>query len=550
MPEPPAAARVETPAHRTLAAPHPPTPEAFLGGIYRRCPGAVGRAQGAVPPPSIQQAWAQLVGILRTLCRPDGDWPDGVPQTPDHLLPYVGEEAEELLDALRPGLPPRDPDPSTPPLSSTLAPGVMPRDSACTVSHHPSPCRDLLPWVLWAIAASDYDAMGWLEGRPAQMTLGDAIAAPVPQGVRLVPVLRWQGASPSTPAPLALDVVSQTGWESQPLPGEMLVTFAPRGAVGAIAVLPPAVTIEALNHRLWRAIARHQPDLAALHQGWPVDLLLPNQAWRTGSLTLDLAWVAVSPWELQLDLGGEQAPAPEASPPEGPPAPGLDAHLTWPEPTFWQTWLNHSLAHGVGLPEAVVSPNSPDPDPQRCLAALVEVTYAAAIAVPPDLPIQPQGEGVVGTLSTLWPWLRWWVLRANPAVMALMAGLPCRCLCPGQPWQSGILTLQLALRLHSDAGDWSLNLLTGEGSTTAMPSDAPSDAMSSDWVVTGLAVSLDLPDTTTVTSIEHQLHTQLQASCPVLAAWLGGTQVQVQPPVGSPWAAVATLGVGVQFQPH
>lgn len=83
-----------------------------------------------------------------------------------------------------------------------------------------------------------------------------------------------------------------------------------------------------------------------------------------------------------------------------------------------------------------------------------------------------------------------------------------------------------------------------------MPSDAPSDAMSSDWVVTGLAVSLDLPDTTTVTSIEHQLHTQLQASCPVLAAWLGGTQVQVQPPVGSPWAAVATLGVGVQFQPH
>ena len=514
---------------------------ALLAGVYRGGPAVplLTNLPECQQRAHVQQAWAQLVSVMRTLCSPDGGWPPERPQTPENLRPYVGEEAEELLEALN-QCPSAEDFPSPSPPSPLV----------------PERCQslgDLLPWLLWGVASSRDGAMGWLEGRPAHLTgtegygQGQRIS-----GLRLVPCLHWHSADGTQN--LVLDVATQTlGPERSPLADATTVSFLPglstvssvEQAVASSSPPPLATPVGALITQLWGAIDRHHPPLAHLRQGWSVDLLLPGHDWVAGQLSLALVWVEIP----LADTGG-------ASPPETTDEPSLAAldqgtatvaappsltsALQWTSPQVAELWLDQAVAQQMPLPWAIDSP----PEPLEALSALISATHQRAILSPLEIPISQAGVG--GQLVALWPWLRWWVLQTDPVVMALMAGVSCDCLPPGGTWQSGSLGLQLWLRFQDAAACWALNLLTGEWET-----DQISSSVGLNSVVTLPHPILDLPALTGLSAVQGRVQGHLQGMCPVIAALMAGTSVQLHPQTGGDRRDVeAVLDLAVVFQPH
>jgi NTP pyrophosphatase (non-canonical NTP hydrolase) len=516
--------------------------EALLAGVYRGGPTISLRV--ATPDRqqrvTVQQAWAQLVGVMRTLCLPGGGWPAERPQTPENLLPYVGEEAEELLAAL-------GQSPAMTEFRSQSPPSASAPDRLQSI-------QDLLPWILWGVASSRDAAMGWLEGRPAHIT-GTEGNGPGQRisGLRLVPCLRWHSTDGGQA--WVLDVVTQSlGSARSPLANATTVSFLPGlstvSSGGQLPDTPPSLTsVGDLIDQLWGAIARHHPPLAHLRQGWTVDLLLPGHDWLAGQLSLALVWV-------EVPLAATGGASLSVTPPESSPAalkpgeatvtapPSLHSGLQWASPQLADLWLNQAIAQQMPRPWPI---DSPRPDSGDALPALISITHQRAISAPPDLPIAHTSTGTEGQLAALWPWLRWWVLQTDPVVMALMAGVTCDCLSPEDDWQSGSLGLHLQLRLQGDVEVWVLNLLTGAWETQDSP--APSGL---DSAVTLPIPLLDLPALTCLSAVQSRLHAHLQSLCPVMAALMAGTAAHIiHPSTGTDRLGVeARLDLAVVFQPH
>lgn len=214
--------------------------------------GALTAVLGAINP---------LLDMVTYLRSPAGDWPAGLPWTPENVYPYAADEAYEVCNAYESALTSISP---SPPVASAIAPA---REWTL---------QDLAPRLLWAIAHSGAAVMNLLSGVTA--------AIQTPQGewqgglLRLVVILTARPTTVETEA-WAVDLAIQR----PPLPGVpadrplRIYTPLPSWTDGTAAQLLTQV------HTL---IEQDFPNLTAWLRGIPGDWLIPGSPWQSGTLTL------------------------------------------------------------------------------------------------------------------------------------------------------------------------------------------------------------------------------------------------------------------------
>lgn len=224
--------------------------------------------------PAVDLAAQQLIDIVISLCSPEGGWPADLPQTPDNLTPYVGEEVAELLEAFS---------------QSGAVPFALPSPAVKQTRL----LTDWLPQLLWQIASSGYEIMRLMEGIQARLYWDhEAYAAGT---VRLVPVLTLTAGELA----LALDLVTQTVPQADWLADTAGVQLAEGDLVGSL------YTVETWIAEVTHQVNQHHPLLAdLLHTGWPVEALVPGAGWLSGSLSLCFCLVMEEEMGVTLSLPG------------------------------------------------------------------------------------------------------------------------------------------------------------------------------------------------------------------------------------------------------
>lgn len=273
---------------------------------------AVVLSQTALHPPvslepSVLAAVQHLVSIVADLCSPEGGWPADLPQTPENLVPYVSEEAYEVLEAVQQTLPSVEPLPSTSPWPLQTVDYV--------------PLQAMFPNLLWSIARSDCLTMQMLGGVRAYLQRREA---PRQLGVlRLVPLL----AIATTATPYRLDLVTHGMVEEEGL-------LQTQDWIGLADDLPPQEPSKVAD---WLTLIAQQvyqatPLLHPWLSGVEVELLQPIEPWRTATLSVEFGFEFIAdepvpspvPDPLPTDVPPlSEAFAADTPPPQEPPSPSL-----------------------------------------------------------------------------------------------------------------------------------------------------------------------------------------------------------------------------------
>ena len=473
--------------------------------VCRLVPLAIERSALAHTP-AVAAALGQLVGQSMTLRSPTGGWPANLPQTPEHLAPYLSEETWELLDAL-----------------STVS-GPTPSAPALV------PVTALVPHLLWMLASGGYEIMRLIEGVQARVS-GPRAQESV-HIVRLVPVLVLALEETS----YALDLVTQT----DPVPP---------------LYLPEATDIHLIDNDLdgrpWlcgdllgqvaELISYTQPELTALlSEGCPVEALRPFQPWQPATLHLRLHLAKMEPPSQPQPVEEEGSVRPEAIylPPS--PAPGftlddfantlaeslndatagvLGNWLTFTDESWIQTFLSTCAQRVIAqhLPQLGQTGQA---EKENSEALCNRIAYAAT-----DLVQGANGlfkhtfvhEPVL--VADVWPRLRWYLAQSSERVMQLMGGVSAQVLPPGLSWQQGSLYLRPLMQLTTAQRSWIVDLSRGRLLPTtpqALSADAAVDIAAAPW-----GTPLTVADLTAL--IDHDLSTYT----PAIATLRQGTPIHL-----------------------
>ncbi|WP_204140894.1 hypothetical protein [Halomicronema sp. CCY15110] len=467
------------------------------------------------PSDEVHQKTAALQKILHTLTAADSGWPTDQPQTPEALLPYVTDEAEELLEALQ-----REPPLAT--AGEVAAEGLS--------ASAPRLLTELSADWLWAIAASAPMAMQLLEGVAANIH-----DWPQVYGIRLVPMLEIQSAAVT----YTLDLTTQS-W------GSLVPAVAPAASMQLLDLpTAPWVAAATLQTQIRDRSIALVPGLCPWFAGVTVQLCLPDTDWMTAQarlllplMPLTMQVTAPEPTLLEMPLpdgaatGLPTARVWQAAPPPATvvetrtavldvPAPAypwtLDSELDFVEPEALTTALQ--TLHHQELSQRIVDDTRAHPDltPQALLETVLTVRLESAI-----------GGLTLGhaplALSDLCNQVKWLWIQASQEYMPLMGGLSAQQLRSGRPWQSGTLMSQGQLVLLSDSqAIAALDVATSEWITTT-PTLAATDL---------LHLSTVLPPQGTIWSVERLttiINQTVAARSPLLASLMAPQPVQLWSP--------------------
>jgi hypothetical protein len=465
--------------------------------------------------------------MVRSLCQPEGGWPQDLPQTPETLVAYVSEEVEELVESLHPVSPLDD----APLQGNELGGGgIIP------TLHRDRSVASLIDTLLWEIAASTYEAMRLLEGVKATVDFPDPLTDQT-RLVRLVPVLSFY---PTGGSPLHLDLVTQTAAvldEGLPLTCSLALTD------GDLFAQPQSV-------QDWLAALRQEserfmPGVRSLYTGWDVTVLMPGLPWQSGRLVLDLmlldAGAIAAPERIPADstlnftpvlpdlpqemdlfrLGGDRlpnavpplpsAPSPKLLPP-APLPPALDSQVTFLETIWVEAVIASELARGLLATAPWELGETALKDPQDWVTrAFQTLDRGAGDRLFSVAFVQPQPR-----LQDVWLRLRWLALRSYAPLSKLMGRVPSALLLPHAPWVYGDLSLQVGLGLQTPQEDWLLDLSRGEWT-------APPPVLPATGVVALTDSSLGGSQIWQVGELRSHLHHTLCTASPTVQHLLTGT---------------------------
>lgn len=482
-----------------------------------------------IPSDEVMQALGRLVAIVMQLRSPTGGWPADLPQTPENLLTYVGEEIWELIDAL-------DQDRSQPTLDGEPAP-VMVSMTA------------LVPHLLWLLASSNYEVMRLLEGVRSRIYAQDnQFSVGV---VRLVPVLHLTAGSNQ----YALDLVTQAE------PDTALFLTGPVGiklVENDLDDQPMAVS-QMLAHLRW-AISQTKPLLSQLLEpGWQTQALSPFQPWEGGSMQLQLYLAKMEKRQrgtVQEEplLPAEAGAAPPLTAGNGHPQQAssgftLDdfAEVLAEDPPLatsgilgdWLTFTNETWVHHFlkSCAQEVMLQHLPRVTALAELAAeerelcCMELVYAATSVVQGHQALSNHTFVHEPTLvADVWLRLRWYLAHCSERIMQFMGGLSTRVLVPGRGWQRGYLYLRPIMTLtgqgataaaESEPQSWMLDLGSGRLLPT-LPQTLPDNA------VVALVDDRDWQSPLTVLELTNLINQDVENYAPAMAALKqGGTQVNL-----------------------
>lgn len=399
--------------------------------------------------PSVVQAARRLVEIVIRLRSHNSGWPEALPQTPENLAPYITEEVGELLVALQQMVHQSSPA------------GPAGAEELVLISQ-------LQPRLLAAIAASCYEAMRLLEGVKARVWQQDKYVLRI---VRLVPVLSFGNEQLQLP----LDLVTGSAPCGQDwLPGTVQVQLVEGDLDSQRRSLTDWISL--IGEQLGRTI----PDLAKLMTtGWPAVGLLPQSAWQSGLLKL----------ELQLADMGQRVPAsPVLVETQDPLEPSAESLILSPpvaaiveqrleqEPlNAWvsctdEDWIQAFLLENGCCDLAADWLFSPVVEEMSIVKAAFEAVNRLQ---GPQSWLKHTFVNQALLVADLWPRLRWYVIRHCEPVMELMAGQPVRYIHPGEPWRSGHLRLQVLMMISLPETGWVVDLATGHVGLVAPPMASP-----------------------------------------------------------------------------
>lgn len=409
----------------------------FFQGLFYRQEASNWHGQTALRLPMVAEAATEkLLKIMRTLCAPDSGWPEDKPQTPENLLPYVADEAEELLETLQVWA------------SGCCTAAPMPgTNSNPEVRGNLKLFSELSAYFLWAIAASTPAAMKLLEGISTQLSCQAAS-----HGVRLVPVLQVH----CDHADYALDLATQTYFDPQIVLSETAVLQLPDQDVAAMSLAQ-------WQQRIWQGAIAIAPELRQWQRGTAIQLLLPGQAWTTASallwlkfvpLTVAVGGISTKPdedtWKYDTtlnldDMGIPNARVWQAEVDERTTLVDADIVANAPNGLSHRFSLEADVAFEdiAGL-QAAIAPLAIDQVRQRFQLSSgttdlspLELVEAVYTVIHPEKSLEPLPLRSPLTLAELCQQVKWLWIRASQDLMPLMAGVTARRLAARQPWDVG-----------------------------------------------------------------------------------------------------------------
>ncbi|MGF1461427.1 MAG: hypothetical protein ACFBSG_20675 [Leptolyngbyaceae cyanobacterium] len=459
------------------------------------------------PTPQVGAAMDDLWRILQVLQAPDSGWPAEVPQTAETLLPYVGDEIDELAEALAliGGVP-----------TGSSAPQLLAAMSAA--------------W-LWAIAASTPIAMGLLEGVAASSR-----DRPAAHGVRLVPLLEIH----THDSHYSLDLAAQS-WT------EATSEFAPAALIELVdePIAPMASAADWQTH-IETASSQLFPSLQTWYAGCAIQLQLPGRSRCTAQVQLALKLVPLtlpmvaldSPTDAggvdRLDIETKVAGGPTSRVwTAGPLQQAVETLTTttveFASPCLWPLDTEITFQDASALEAANRAARVTDlcrrvscnDGSSSALTLLERVMNALA---EPSTPNQPWWPGATLPLADVCRQVKWLWLRAGYEQVPMMSGIAGRCLRSEAGWQAGTVACSGYLSWQPPPEDSAmLDVLTGEWGTA----DAYLRSTDVVEVATGLAPTQPL---WTVAELTARMTETIKARSPLLAMLMTGAKVAVSSP--------------------
>lgn len=418
-------------------------------------------------------AMTRLVEIVAELRSQAGGWPSDLPKTSENLIPYVLEEAYDLLDAI-------DESPSNLAAEATQSY----RQTAIYPSHPAAPLimvDDLIPRLLWDVVKSSYDVMQLIGGVNAQLVRSNEPAA---NGLlRLVVGLTVS----STEHPWFVDLATNNAGVDR---SDLHICDAD-ALIHCPDVMISQESIAAGDAiaQLQQQIASINPELAKFMQPRPVQWLHPNRQWLTGSieLTMDLEFMPHLAADPRSNL------PPDGATPGEPDAVNFSAssdsdsltgdldlshtRIRLARPAIFQASAKIPIQQALVslLPPiqklAEAAKNSPD---TMSSGRAVMLTNDAA-SENPNLIRQvvtaaydlvetwefPWSEGEVAIDECLHR-LLWQTITSSYAVMQLIGTVEAMVLTPGEDWEIGILRLLAIFEMKLDGNTMTIDLSTGQ----------------------------------------------------------------------------------------
>lgn len=451
-------------------------------------------------------AMQRLIAVMDEVRSPNGGWVAEVPQTPENLLPYVTEEAFDLLEALQS-------------LSNSSAEVI---DEPSTSPFQPDYCsmQELVPWMLWAIARSTYEGMQLIEGIPVKATESDQTWQ---SGVlRLAIALHFHNPDRSW----TFDLVTH---QLQPTLIDPSVKLQPLHSTTDSPLAHEILAGEWLQ-RVTQQIQLATPSLYPFLSGIATELLTPQDQWRSGMIQIKLGFEFTSTAErgdraipsndFAVDPNAELSSCsadPQASK-------VLRSLIQFTDPdwskNYWAIVNRQHLAATLTRlqltepdGEINLSPSTSALDLVRVADITVQQLRQSSALVSCNIPHQ------IWNLGELNQRLLWCVSRGANEVMQLMGGISAQVLQPNQYWQAGVLRLSVTLAIQTPELELQLDLVTGHmAQSQAVSEQAIVQSSQTHWC--------QMP--TLVKRLMSQVMQNIQRATPEIQLLLNGTDVNLQ----------------------
>lgn len=448
---------------------------------------------GQKPPVSDSEAalaaMQRLVEIIDTLRSSQPSFLEGLlPQSPEALetlLPYVSEEAYDVLDALRIG---EASDSLTVQPASITA--IAQQNSLTLSSPHSLITIDaLIPSLLWQIARSDYSVMHLIEGVRGQCWQSQGWAAGMLRLVVMLeleaPTVRWCfDLATGQPAEGLLESIAIVQADEQALPVQQ---SAYAGAATALG--DASCQVEYQLQAILQLLQIETFGLGDFLQGIAVALLQPGLDWQSGELRLQFGFefsaqvpevnrsedtqrygelidaaqmedtAGINPLARPFDRAIADSTATTQIPVVGlkrslHPAALVRVSASASLESYLQQTTRQQLAQSLQQHDRHLS--------QDEHGQLISILQAALITL--SRQTGTTGIGLLQPtllLDELVPRLLWSLTSHTYEMMQWLGGLPAQVLQPEADWQQGTLRLLAVLQITATDLDYTLDLSTG-----------------------------------------------------------------------------------------
>ncbi len=456
------------------------------------------------PTRAVLAAMTRLVEIVAELRSHEGGWPADLPKTSENLVPYVLEEACDVLDALKESGSRGAGEVGAIPIGGGC-PGAFGAEEMRRRGEKFSPAPpfptplivvdDLIPRLLWHLVSSSYDVMQLIGGVPAQVlrsrrgvaTLSpkaDPDAVKSEMGlIRLVVSLSVWNSDHHWAIDLATHNVTVGAQCLRPSPETPETEFLDLNALGKLThksgFLSPISAGELLL-KLRQEIEFTSPELAKLMEPRAVEWLQPNHQWLTGFLQLKMDWefLPQSPEnfpEPEDEGNGELAKGNPADISDSLPRSSLcgQQKIRLTQPAIFQESAK------IPFQETLIE-LLPQTSETGLIPEISSIKETGLLTAENELPHSKLISDVVKTAYDLvesweFPWgdgevlldecmqrLLWQTITSSYPVMQLIGSVEAMVLSPGEDWKIGILRLLAIFEIQMENETIPVDLSTGQ----------------------------------------------------------------------------------------